>query len=116
MTNYNYHGYYKYEYISKLILVDVTDPLSVYGTVNHSQFYDTEGCDYCYWDNSDTTIKRSIFMGDYIYAISLGGITVTNLTSMEGTEELKFSDYIEDNNESDLKEAEGETDDVVVIG
>ena len=55
-------------------------------------------------------------MGDYIYAISLGGITVTNLTSMEGTEELKFSDYIEDNNESDLKEAEGETDDVVVIG
>ena len=94
----------------------MTDPLSVYGTVNHSQFYDTEECDYCYWYNSDTTIKRSIFMGDYIYAISLGGITVTNLTSMEGTEELKFSDYIEDNNESDLKEAEGETDDVVVTG
>ncbi|CAI8259289.1 MAG: Uncharacterised protein [Methanobacteriota archaeon] len=116
MTHYNYNGYYKYEYISKLILVDVTDPLSVYGTVNHSQFYDTEECDYCYWYNSDTTIKRSIFMGDYIYAISLGGITVTNLTSMEGTEELKFSDYIEDNNESDLKEAEGETDDVVVTG
>ena len=37
-----------------------------------------------------------IFMGDYIYAISLGGITVTNLTSMENSDEIEFSDYIED--------------------
>ena len=35
-------------------------------------------------------------MGDYIYAISLGGITVTNLTSMENSDEIEFSDYIED--------------------
>ena len=116
MTNYNYHGYYKYEYISKLILVDVTDPLSEYGTVNHSQFYDTEDCNYCYWGNSDTTIKRSIFMGDYIYAISSGGVTVTNLTSMEGTEELKFSDYVEDSSDSNSEEAESEMVDVTATG
>jgi len=116
MTNYNYHGYYKYEYISKLILVDVTNPLSEYGTVNHSQFYDTEDCNYCYWGNSDTTIKRSIFMGDYIYAISSGGVTVTNLTSMEGTEELKFSDYIEDNSNSNSEETEPEMVDATATG
>ena len=35
-------------------------------------------------------------MGDYIYAISSGGITVTNLTSMENSDEIEFSDYVED--------------------
>lgn len=96
MDNWHYEGYWKYEYISQLILVDVSNPLSIYGTVNHSQFYDADECNNCYWSSSDTTIKRSIFMGDYIYAISLGGITVTNLTTMEDSEEIKFSDYIEE--------------------
>jgi uncharacterized secreted protein with C-terminal beta-propeller domain len=101
LTNYHYNGFYKYEYVSKLVLVNVNpgEPLSVYGTVNHSQFYDTETCNYCYWVG-ETSIKRSIFMGDYIYAISSRGITVTNLTSMEGTGEIQFTDHIlEDYNE-----------------
>ena len=98
MENYHYGGYWKYEYISQLILVNVESgmPLSVYGTVNHSHFYNEENCQYCYWSDGQTNIQRSIFMGDYIYAISLGGITVTNLTSMENSDEIEFSDYIED--------------------
>ena len=102
LNNYHYNGFYKYEYVSKLVLVNVNpgEPLSVYGTVDHSQFYDTETCNYCYWVG-ETSIKRSIFMGDYIYAISSRGITVTNLTSMEGIGEIQFADHIlaDDNNE-----------------
>ena len=102
MENYHYGGYWKYEYISQLILVNVESgiPLSVYGTVNHSHFYNDENCQYCYWSGSQTNIQRSIFMGDYIYAISSGGITVTNLTLMENSDEIEFSDYIEDENNS----------------
>ena len=102
MENYHYGGYWKYEYISQLILVNVESgtPLSVYGTVNHSHFYNQDNCQYCYWSGSQTNIQRSIFMGDYIYAISSGGITVTNLTSMENSDEIEFSNYIEDENNS----------------
>ena len=102
MENYHYGGYWKYEYISQLILVNVESgtPLSVYGTVNHSHFYNQDNCQYCYWSGSQTNIQRSIFMGDYIYAISSGGITVTNLTSMENSDEIEFSNYIEDENKS----------------
>ncbi|MAS62083.1 MAG: hypothetical protein CMA34_00160 [Euryarchaeota archaeon] len=114
MENYHYGGYWKYEYISQLILVNVESgvPLSVYGTVNHSHFYNEDDCQYCYWYGGQTNIKRSIFMGDYIYAISSGGITVTNLTSMENSDEVEFSDYIENENNSNSND---ENDTVVVI-
>tara|TARA_B100000945_G_C20427418_1_gene621437 strand:- start:8905 stop:11523 length:2619 start_codon:yes stop_codon:yes gene_type:complete len=108
MENYHYGGYWKYEYISQLILVNVElgEPLSVYGTVNHSHFYNEDDCQYCYWYGGQTNIQRSIFMGDYIYAISSGGVTVTNLTSMENSDEVEFSDYIVDENtqHSDVNE------------
>tara|TARA_B110000438_G_C15650142_1_gene579216 strand:- start:696 stop:869 length:174 start_codon:yes stop_codon:yes gene_type:complete len=49
-------------------------------------------------------------MGDYIYAISLGGITVTNLTSMEGTDEIRFEDYIHTNTDEIVEEHDSEED------
>ena len=54
--------------------------MTVHGEVNHSSFYNDEENNY--WWN-DYNIRRSIFMGDYVYAISSGGVTATNLTSME---------------------------------
>ena len=108
MENYYYGGYWKYEYISQLILVNVEsgEPLTVYGTVNHSHFYNGDDCHSCYWYGGQTNIQRSIFMGDYIYAISSGGITVTNLSSMVNSDEIEFSDYIEDGiNSNDKPEA-----------
>ncbi len=116
LNNYHYHGFYKYEYVSKLVLVNINpgEPLSIYGAINHSQFYDTENCNYCYWVGQ-TSIKRSIFMGDYIYAISSRGVTVTNLTSMEGTGEIQFEDHISDG--SDVVGDDGwETEETVVTG
>ena len=81
--------YYKYEYISKLVLVHVNETegtLTVYGEVNHSSLYDGDDDQTRWWD--DRNIRRSIFMGDFVYAISSAGITATNLTTMTETASL----------------------------
>ncbi|MEC8736498.1 MAG: hypothetical protein VXX39_06030, partial [Candidatus Thermoplasmatota archaeon] len=73
-----------------------------YGEVNHSDFYN--GDDSGWW--GETSIRRSIFMGDYIYAISAGGVTATNLTSLEQSAAIEldkptydyytYYDYVEE--------------------
>ena len=89
-------GYYDYEtrtytecpreWVSKLMITNVTDTsLTLYGEVDHSEFYDSEE----YWWNS-YNIRRSIFMGNYIYAISANGITATNLTTMENSASIQL--------------------------
>ena len=100
-ANNDYH--WNYEWISKLMIINVTeDDLTLHGEVNHSDFYD----DGHHWWSS-TNIRRSIFMGDYIYAISHGGITATNLTTMEETarvdlvDEIVYEDENSSNNEGD---------------
>jgi len=73
-----------------LVEVNETDGnLSLYGEVNHSSFYDSEE-DNRYWGWGEQNIRRSIFMGDYVYAISPGGITATNLTTMEESARLSI--------------------------
>ncbi|MDP6846411.1 MAG: beta-propeller domain-containing protein [Candidatus Poseidoniia archaeon] len=75
-------GNYHYEYVSKLVLVDVstTDGLSIYdGTsIDHSMFYN--GNDEWYWDRPD--IRRTVFIDDYVYAISQQGVTAHQLDTM----------------------------------
>ena len=62
------------------MIVNVTEEgLEVHGEVDHSEFYESE--DNRWWNSYN--IRRSIFMGDYIYAISHGGITVTHLDSLD---------------------------------
>ena len=91
-------GYYDYEtrtyvdcdreWVSKLMLTNVTETsLTSYGEVDHSEFYDSEE----YWWNS-YNIRRSIFMGDFVYAISANGITATNLSTMENSASIPL-DY-----------------------
>ncbi len=70
-------GNWSYSYISKLMLIKV-DPaagFTIHGTVDHSNYYNSATA--CYWSNQD--IRRSMFMGDYIYALSDRAVTV-NLT------------------------------------
>ncbi len=76
---------WSYQHISKLMLVHVNESdgtLSLYGEVNHSSMYDENNDRQ--WGN-DNSIRRSIFMGDFVYAISSAGITATNLTTLEET-------------------------------
>jgi len=82
------YTYYGYEYISKLVLVDVdaeNGSLSIHGDVNHSAHFSGAGS---YW-NGDISIRRSIFMGEYIYAFSDAAVTV------HWTNNLTFSSEVE---------------------
>ena len=109
---------WNYVFVSKLILVNVSEQtgnLSVYGTVDHSHLYD-QGDNRNWW--SEYNIRRSIFMGDYVYALSSGGVTATNLTSMNETVsiELPYSNpydtvYYESSMETDSMEDEEECKD-----
>ncbi len=109
--------YWSYQYISKLVLVEVNETagtLDVYGEVNHSSLYDSQDGENRWWD--DRNIRRSIFMGDFVYAISAAGITATNLTTMTETARLTieysspYNDYVyeEDVAVSDSGETERE--------
>ena len=69
------HYHYEYDWVSKLMIVNITEEGRTSWRSRHSQFYDTE--EYHWW--SSYNIRRSIFMGDYIYAISHAGVTVTHL-------------------------------------
>ena len=109
---------WNYVFVSKLILVNVSEQtgnLSVHGTVDHSHLYD-QGDNRNWW--SEYNIRRSIFMGDYVYALSSGGVTATNLTSMNETVsiELPYSNpydmvYYESSMETDSMEDEEECKD-----
>ncbi len=80
-----YH--YDYEWVSKLVIVNITeDSMQIHGEVNHSQFYETE--DNHWWNSYN--IRRSIFMGDYIYAISHAGVTVTHLETLEEVDSVQL--------------------------
>lgn len=70
----------RYDYRSRLMLMEINTEqgdISPYGSVDHSEFYNSR--DY-WWDYRD--IRRSIFMGDYIYAIGSAGITAHNLDTL----------------------------------
>ena len=76
-----------YEHISMLKLIDVDKvnlSLSEHGEIDHSSFYNEH--DGPNWWFYDTNIRRSIFMGDYIYAFSTLGVTIhktDDLTHMQ---------------------------------
>ena len=80
-----------YEYVSKAILVNVnesTGDMLIHGEINHSSLVNSEESNY--WWGGEQNIRRTIFMGDFIYAISGAGITVHNLDSMEQTDVVAF--------------------------
>ena len=100
LSTYRYLSWYdasgnyqwSYDYVSKLMLVNIPldgTNMSIHGEVNHSSFYNDDENNY--WWN-DYNIRRSIFMGDYVYAISSGGVTATNLTSLEQSASVQL-DY-----------------------
>jgi len=100
-----YH--YEYDWVSKLMIVNVTEEgLEMHGEVDHSQFYETD--EYHWW--SSYNIRRSIFMGDYIYAISHAGITVTHLDTLEEVDSLQLVEAEPYNSETEVSESTEEED------
>ena len=85
------YSHYGYEYVSMLKMINVNTEngsLSDHGQVEHSEFYNEEGLS-SWWAGS-TSIRRSIFMGDYVYAFSEGGATVHRTTDLQLMVELEF--------------------------
>ena len=83
---YTYSGY---EFVSTLELIDVdaeNGTLSTHGMVDHSEFYNEDGLSG--WWGGSTSIRRSIFMGDYIYAFSAAGASVHRTDDLEPMVEL----------------------------
>ena len=101
---------YTYQYVSKLVIVNVseeTGTMTTHGEVNHSMFYNGDD-QTSYYGNYN--IRRSIFMGDFIYAVSAQGVTATNLTTMElsSSIELLYEEQCFYCEEESSVEAEGE--------
>ena len=95
--------YSGYEYVSQLVLLNVdaaNDSLSIHGTVDHSDFYNDDGLSR-YWYSGDTSIRRSIFMGNestgtFVYAFSSAGVTVTQVDNMSLSDSVELPG-LEDN-------------------
>jgi hypothetical protein len=84
-------GYYEWEYLSRLELinVDLENGLSVKGSIDHSHLYSSDA----WWYYRD--VRRSIFMGDYIYAISDKGISVHRTADLGLVAEQELPGYQE---------------------
>ncbi len=83
---YSFSGY---QYVSMLKMIEVdteNGSLSSHGDVEHSGFYNQEGLSY--WFSGSTSIRRSVFMGDYVYAFSAGGATVHRTQDLQLMVEL----------------------------
>lgn len=72
-----------YDYKSELVVAraEAGASLEVLGTVDHTPFYDQNPD--AWWDVRD--IRRSYFMGDYIYAVSDKGVTCHRLDDFTET-------------------------------
>ena len=89
---YSYSGY---EYVSKLMLIDVdmeNRTLSLHGEIDHSSFYN-DGNGVSGWWSGDSDVRRSVFMGDYVYAFSSAGVSVTSYADMNTTAMLELPGY-----------------------
>ncbi len=73
-------GRYNYRYLSRLELinVDLATGLSRRGSIDHSAYYNSDPDHYWYYRD----VRRSIFMGDYVYAISDRAITVHRVSDL----------------------------------
>lgn len=82
-----------YEYLSTLELIKVENGgLSRYGTIDHSDFFNSD--ENMWWNYRD--VRRSIFMGDFVYAISDRGVTVHNVDTMELSTTVKLPGNIDE--------------------
>lgn len=88
----NTNGNYYYRYLSQLVLVNVDSTngsLSLKGKIDHSPYYEAEAD--TWWRYVD--IRRSIFMGDYVYAISDKAITAHRVTDLGKVAEQTLPGY-----------------------
>ncbi len=72
---YSYDGNYSFSSTLDLFKVDVSDGISPMGSVDHSSFFGDLTDPYCY--PYSVSVRRGVFIDDYIYSISEGGVLVS---------------------------------------
>jgi len=75
------NGQYQYQYLSQLVLVNVDATgatLGVKGRIDHSAYYNSSPNVWWRWAD----IRRSIFMGDFVYAISDRAVTAHRVSDL----------------------------------
>lgn len=96
LSTWRYNNDGSYGYKSELVVAhaEAGADLEVLGTVDHTNFYNQDPN--VWWDVRD--IRRSYFMGDFIYAVSDKGVTCTRLDTFEETASvaLRGTDYRND--------------------
>jgi hypothetical protein len=90
-STYAYTSQHGYRYLSELVLVgvDPTTGLNIHGKIDHSAYYMTDPS--VWWRYVD--IRRSIFMGDYVYAISDKAITAHRTSDLVKVAEQTLPGY-----------------------
>ena len=85
------NGYASYQYTSRLELISVEPAtgLSRYGSIDHSHLFNSQQNHYWYYRD----VRRSIFMGEFIYAISDRGISVHKLADLARVTEQSLPGY-----------------------
>lgn len=80
-----------YEYKSELVLAhaEAGADLEVLGTIDHAGFYNQDPN--VWWDFRD--IRRSYFMGDYIYAVSDKGVTCHRVADLSQTASVSLQGW-----------------------
>ena len=89
---YSYSGY---EFVSMLKMINVdaeNQTLSLHGTLNHSAFYNGDD-GYGGWWSGTTSIRRSVFMGDFIYSFSSAGAMVHRVDNLSLTASVDLPGY-----------------------
>ncbi len=93
LSSYDYDGYdYSYLSLLQLVTVDTDTGLAKYGTIDHSHLFNSDPEQYWYYRD----VRRSIFMGDYIYAISDRGISVHEVDDLSSVVEEPLPGYSPD--------------------
>jgi Beta propeller domain len=87
-----------YNPVSRLDLfdIDVTTGITPHGSVDHSALF-AEGVDDCYYYGYGIGVRRGVFIEDYVYSISNGGIIVSDMADMATVATLPMAaDYSSD--------------------
>jgi len=86
-----------YESRLDLFDVDVATGITQRGSVDHTSLFDGMSLDDCYYYGWGIDVRRGVFIEDYVYSISNGGVIVSNVDDLSPVSTLPMpADYGDD--------------------
>src|SRR5262249_47186563 len=94
LSNYQSDGAGYWHYLSRLDVMSIdptTGAIGYYGSIDHTPYYENDRN--TWWVYTD--VRRSIFMGDYIYAISDKAVSVHRTADLGKVNDALLPGYLE---------------------